>query len=72
MLQELKIYLEKCGIPCEIKDYSHKKRNKDELWEDIQRDYQQMEKWLEKKDRVMISILSTRIKTSAKKLLQLN
>lgn len=70
-LQDMKIQLNKCGIPCNIKDFSRKIRDEDELWDDIEKDYQQMEKWMNKRDKVMVSILSTRIMRAVEELMHL-
>lgn len=70
-LQDIKIQIEKCGIPCEIKDFSRNIRDEDELWNDIEKGYQQMEKWVKKRDKVMIAVLSTRIGKAAEELMKL-
>ena len=64
-LQEIKDGLEKLGIPAEIKDFSRKEEDRDELWKNIEGNLMELKKWHQKKDIVMVAITAASISRDA-------
>lgn len=69
-LEEIRDNLLQAGIPAKIEDFSPEEKDTESLWEDVAAEIEELKKWEEKRDAVMVAIVVNRIQTNANKIIQ--
>lgn len=69
-LEEIRDNLLQANIPVKIEDFSPEEKDTEGLWEDVAAEIEELKKWEEKRDAVMVAIVVNRIQRNANKIIQ--
>lgn len=69
-LEEIRDGLVQAGIPAKIENFSPEEKDTEDLWENVAAEIEELKKWEEKRDAVMVAIVANRIQMKANKIIK--
>lgn len=69
-LEEIRDGLAQAGIPAKIENFSPEEKDTEGLWEKVAAEIEELKRWEEKRDAVMVAIVVNRIQTNANKIIK--